>query len=414
MTALWKEEPLGAVCQFINRGVSPSYLESGGVVVLNQKCVRDHRISYEPGRRHDVTKKRVTPERFIRAGDVLVNSTGTGTLGRVAQMREAPPEPTTVDSHVTIVRPAEGLFVPEFFGYALIAVEDQIKEGGEGCGGQTELSRSKLAETYRIRFPTDRNTQRRIVAILDDAFEAIATAKTIAEKNVRNARELFGSRLDNIFGTDKAGWIERPLDEICGRITDGEHLRPKMCEVGVPFLSAKDVRDDGVVFGESLFVSEDDAQKFRRRCNPERGDILIVSRGATVGRTCVVETDRVFCLLGSVILLKLKTGLASRFVAYALKSTVARRNLMSASEASAQQAIYLRDIKPLKIKTPPLHQQVLVADALDALSEELNSLEEIIQRKLAALNELRQSLLNQAFAGALTGRSIDQQLAEVA
>lgn len=187
-----------------------------------------------------------------------------------------------------------------------------------------------------------------------------------------------------------------------------------MCGVGVPFLSAKDVRDDGVVFSESLFVSEEDAQKFRRRCNPERGDILIVSRGATVGRTCVVETDRVFCLLGSVILLKVANGLASRFVAYALKSTAARRNLMSASEASAQQAIYLRDIKPLKIKTPPLHQQVLVADALDTLSVEINSFEAIVQRKLAVLNELRQSLLNQAFAGALTDRSVDQQLAEIA
>ena len=135
MKSGWQTDKLGSVCLLLNRGISPKYLEEGGVCVLNQKCVRDHRINYEQSRRHDHDAKKVSPDRFIQLGDVLVNSTGTGTLGRVAQVREQPPESTTVDSHVTIVRPSPNKFFSEFFGYMLQFIEEEIKEAGEGCGG---------------------------------------------------------------------------------------------------------------------------------------------------------------------------------------------------------------------------------------------------------------------------------------
>src|ERR1035441_1944601 len=103
----WESKKLGEVCSFLNRGISPKYIDEGGIFVLNQKCVRDHCVSFEFARRHDVGVKPVGGQRLLRAGDVLVNSTGTGTLGRVAQLRDDPPEPTTVDSHVTIARPSD-------------------------------------------------------------------------------------------------------------------------------------------------------------------------------------------------------------------------------------------------------------------------------------------------------------------
>jgi type I restriction enzyme S subunit len=160
MKAGWVIKPLGKVCSLLNRGISPKYLESGGLCVLNQKCIRDHEVSFGPSRRHDGEQKRVAPERFIRRGDVLVNSTGTGTLGRVAQVKEEPPEPTTVDSHVTIVRPLDGLFFEDFFGYMLVVIEEAIKEAGEGCGGQIELARSVLSEKFFVSYPTDLSTKR--------------------------------------------------------------------------------------------------------------------------------------------------------------------------------------------------------------------------------------------------------------
>ena len=104
------------------------------------------------------------------------------------------------------------------------------------------------------------------------------------------------------------GWEWVAPDDFSIKITDGEHFRPKTQDEGIYFLSAKDVREDGISLEDPLFISEETAKVALQRCNPERGDILIVSRGATVGRMCTVDIDEVFCLLGSVILINRLLG----------------------------------------------------------------------------------------------------------
>jgi type I restriction enzyme S subunit len=149
----WATANLGEVCEMINRGISPKYIDDGGVCVINQKCIRNHTINTSLARRHDLAAKLVNPERYIKVGDVLVNSTGTGTLGRVAQVRRETKEPTTVDTHVTIVRPHAGKFFNDFFGYMLVRIEDEIASSGEGASGQTELARLTIAESSGFPFP---------------------------------------------------------------------------------------------------------------------------------------------------------------------------------------------------------------------------------------------------------------------
>ena len=180
----WNSLLLKDACEFINRGISPSYLENDneGILILNQKCVRNHKINFELGRRHDVLKKQVKEERLIRYGDVLVNSTGTGTLGRVAQVVDEILEPTTVDSHVTIVRPNLNKFSANFFGFMMIQIEDDIKKAGEGSVGQTELSRTTLSDKLKVVFPNDKKLQ-------DSLFIKLTTAKENSIK-VKNLMEL--------------------------------------------------------------------------------------------------------------------------------------------------------------------------------------------------------------------------------
>ena len=193
----WEIKKLGEVCEFINRGISPKYNELGGLIVLNQKCIRNHVVNYSLARIHNESEKSVSNERLIKIGDVLVNSTGTGTLGRVAQVVNE--SRATVDSHITIVRPRNDIFYLPFFGKAMIFIEDEIAKGGEGCGGQTELSRTKLKDEYHIRYPKSLPEQQRIVSILDQTFAKIAKAKANAEQNLKNAKELFESYLQKVF-----------------------------------------------------------------------------------------------------------------------------------------------------------------------------------------------------------------------
>lgn len=139
----WYISALGEECSYLNRGISPKYLDQGGVLVLNQKCIRGFAIDSSRGRRHDPAQRSVNG-RLLQLGDVLVNSTGVGTLGRVAQVLWLD-EPTIVDSHVTVVRVGERLN-SAFLGQWFALKQNEIEALGEGSTGQTELSRGKLAD----------------------------------------------------------------------------------------------------------------------------------------------------------------------------------------------------------------------------------------------------------------------------
>lgn len=143
------EARLADVAELVTRGITPSYTEDGsGVVVLNQKCVRHHRILTEQARLTSPAKTRA--EKMLRRNDVLINSTGQGTLGRTA--RWTLDIDSTVDSHVTIVRFDKEKVDPVCGGHAVLAAEPRIEALGEGSTGQTELSRAMVSD-LRIRLP---------------------------------------------------------------------------------------------------------------------------------------------------------------------------------------------------------------------------------------------------------------------
>ena len=146
----WRVDHLGEVTSVLNRGISPSYVEDGGVLVLNQKCVRDGRVDTTKARRHDPTR-RDPSARLLQVGDVLINSTGQGTLGRVAPVTVIN-EPTTIDSHVTLVRPDLCNVSAPYLHLLLERQQPAIEALGEGSTGQTELSRRRLGE-LRILVP---------------------------------------------------------------------------------------------------------------------------------------------------------------------------------------------------------------------------------------------------------------------
>ena len=394
----WEIKTLGEVCSFLNRGISPRYLESGGVCVLNQKCIRDHRVSYEPSRRHDAKAKKVGNERLIQAGDVLVNSTGTGTLGRVAQLRESPPEPTTVDSHVTIVRPTPGKFYPEFFGYMLVIIEDAIKEAGEGCGGQTELARSVLAEKFPVHYPESLPEQQRIVGILDEAFEDLATAKANAEKNLQNARALFESHLDSVFTQRGEGWIVRPISEIAmhslGKMLD----KAKNKGVLQPYLRNINVRWFTFDLSDLLqmpFLPQESA-----KYTAVKGDVLICE-GGYPGRAAIWDEDYPIYFQKALHRVRFHEPEHSKWFVYYLfaqdKSGKLKQNFSGAGIQHFTGEVLARFELPL----PPLSELRRAVARFEELSTETQRLAALCQRKLAALDALKKSLLHQAFAGKL-------------
>jgi type I restriction enzyme, S subunit len=137
----WKIYKLGNITAFLSRGLTPTYANSG-VAVINQRCIRNQTIDFSNIRFHDENLREVkSKEAFV--GDILINSTGVGTLGRVAIIKRLE-QRSTVDTHITIVRANSTVVNPNYLGYFLLSKESIIEEMGEGSTGQTELKRAVL------------------------------------------------------------------------------------------------------------------------------------------------------------------------------------------------------------------------------------------------------------------------------
>lgn len=183
----WGKTPLGEQTAFFNRGIAPKYDDSAKGRVINQKCIRDGRLSLEPARRQS---KDVKPDRLVRLGDVLINSTGAGTLGRVAQVR-IPIEDCTVDTHVTIARPIDADSAT-YFGQALLNLERVFSEMGKGATNQLELSRSDIGAVEIWKPP--RNLCVEFHRLVGPMLEQAAQL-SIANLSLEKARDLLLPKL---------------------------------------------------------------------------------------------------------------------------------------------------------------------------------------------------------------------------
>lgn len=203
----WKIQPLDEVTSYLKRGIQPIYLDTNGVLVLNQKCIRDYHIDISNARRHDNEKKSIKG-REIKIGDVLVNSTGVGTLGRIAQVL-AIEETTIVDSHVTIIRANSELLTWNTLGLLIYNRQSEIEELGEGSTGQTELSRTHLGALKIIIPPLS------IQKVFDEKVLILRKTTTLNDYQIRNMTIIRDSLLPKLMsGKIRVKEAEEILEEV--------------------------------------------------------------------------------------------------------------------------------------------------------------------------------------------------------
>ena len=182
-------EILGNLSSYIKRGVTPKYVDEEGFCVLNQKCIRDGAVNYEPSRLTS-KNKRFNEDKVLQDGDVLVNSTGTGTLGRTALFSSvSQSDIVLVDSHITIVRPNKKLVNPHYLAYALRLKEPNIVNMARGATNQVELSAMDLGQLELPLF--SRDDQDRIAHVLQNYDELISNNKRRIELLEESARQLY-------------------------------------------------------------------------------------------------------------------------------------------------------------------------------------------------------------------------------
>lgn len=267
---------------------------------------------------------------------------------------------------------------------------DKATEGDHKIKGRT-LNKAKLKEIGVLVPPLPE--QRGIVAILDEAFEAIATAKANTEKNLQNAQAILDGHLHELFSQHREGWQVARVVE-CFKVRSGD------------FLPAKSMVTDGAVpvYGGNGVAGTHNAANLS-------GEQVVIGRvGAKCGNVRHVVgdiwlTDNAFHI----------SEYLRPFDPAFLAKLLGLKNLRQTANQAAQPVISYTTIKNVELSFPvSIESQRDIASKLGKLEGGVADFVEICERKLAALDELKKSLLHQAFTGQITAKSTDQQLAEVA
>lgn len=314
------------------------------------------------------------------------------------------------------------LLSPQFL-YRITTIQELRRLGAEmmtGAAGQQRVPNSFLAnitiplpplpeQNAIVRYLDymDRRIRRlisakkKLIALLEEEKQAIihnAVTRGL-DPNVR----LKPSGVEWL-GDVPEHWEIIRLKLLIEKITDGEHITPQLSNTGIPLLSAKDIRDRTILYNVDKYVNLHDAELYWKRCCPESNDLLIVSRGATIGRIALVKEDTPFCLMGSVILCKSRNDYDTDYLYYALNSQHAQTSLWFSSASSAQQAIYIQDVKELHIPIPPLSERNIIVKFLEGKLMNIFNTITHAQRQITLLEEYRTRLIADVVTGKLDVR----------
>ena len=352
----WKEVKLGEITSLIKRGVSPKYVEEDGIVVINQKCVRSSKINFEEARLTSKVKK-ISDEKYVKVGDVLVNSTGTGTLGRTGYVSYLHNQ-TTVDTHVTIVRSKNEIANSRFIGFVLSLYEPIIENLGKGATNQIELSAKDLA-SLKINLPP-LETQRKIASILsgyDDLIENNLKRIKILEEMAQQTYEEWFVRMrfpgyetavmNDVTGLPE-GWEKVKCFDAMEVLSGGT---PKTnvddyWNGGIEFFTPKDAKSGTYTNGTEKTVTELGVKKCNSKLYP-KDTVFITARG-TVGKLNLASKPMI--MNQSCYALKGRNEVTQFFLFCAMNSTI--ETFKSASNGGVFNTIIVDTFKFLDFIIP--------------------------------------------------------------
>jgi type I restriction enzyme, S subunit len=402
----WPTKTLGEVCGFV-RGPfggtlkKSGFVENGFAVYEQQHAIYNQ---FEEVRYFIDDAKFQEMQRFeLHPNDLIMSCSGT--MGKVAivpgNIRRG-----IINQALLKLTPTSAVS-PDFLKYWMDSTDfqDSLKEQSGGAAIQNVASVGILKQ-IQISLPSLRE-QQRIVGIIDEAFDGIATAKVNARKNLQNASALFDSHLQSVFTQRGKGWLERTFEDVCHKITDGTHHSPQtqFSESGpgrFPYITSKNIRNNYMDLLNVAYIERAFHDEVYARCQPSLGDVLLTKDGANTGTVTLNTLDKPFSLLSSVCLIKTNQAvLRPAFLCYYLQSSTGLSSIVGQMTGAAIKRIVLKDIKKAAIPFPPLKEQDSIVTTLNSLLAESQHLESIYQQKLAALEALKKSLLHKAFTGEL-------------
>lgn len=405
MKAEWKTQTLEESCQFSNglwKGEKPPFVRAG--VIRNTNFTKDGALDDSDIAYLDVEAKKLE-KRTLQFGDVILEKSGGGPkqpVGRVILFDKSEGvfsfSNFTAALRVRDPRSLDFRFLHKFLHWTYIA---GITEGMQSNSTGIRNLDGDAYKAIKICFPT-LPEQQRIVTLLDDAFDGIATAKVHAEKNLHNARAIFECHLQAVFdeAAEIGEWVV--LADLATDITDGDHMPPPKSSQGVPFITigniAKATRT--VDFSDTFMVPRAYFDGLKPNKKPQVGDVLYTVTGS-FGLPVLITESREFCFQRHIGLIRPRPGVSSEWLYYLLMSPQVFKQANEGATGTAQKTVSLKVLRGYKVPKVQVETQLSTVAKLDSLFEETQRLESIYQQKITALNELKKSLLHRAFSGQL-------------
>jgi type I restriction enzyme S subunit len=385
----WTWKPLGEVCKTGSGGTPLSsrkeYYEGGNIPWLLSGEVAQGNVREA---KNFITKAGLenSAAKIFPKDTVLVAMYGA-TAGQVGILRfEA-----ATNQAVCGILPNDQ-FVPEFLFYFLLAKKDDLVAQATG-NAQPNISQIKIKNT-EVPVPPLAE-QQRIVGILDEAFAGLATAKANAEKNLQNARALFESHLQSVFTQRGQGLAETTLGTVCEFVGGSQPPKSVFSKTktadNIRLIQIRDYKSDKHV----VYIPRVQARRF---CGVD--DVMIGRYGPPL-----FQILRGLEGAYNVALMKAvpdESMLTRDFLFYFLKhSTILQYVIYHSERAAGQIGVTKETLEPYPIALPSLIDQQKVVETITQLEAETQRLASLYERKLAALDALKKSLLHQAFTGEL-------------
>jgi len=401
----WEIKTLGEVCEF-QRGLT--YAKGDEVDISDNVVLRATNIDLATNllifnELKYINDKVVVPEsKKVKKGSLMI-CTASGSkshLGKVAYIDDD--YGYAFGGFMGMLTPLNGL-LPKFLFHLMTSEDYKDFIGALSDGANINNLTFDNLKRFPVPIPP-LPEQQRIVGLLDEAFEGLATAKANAEKNLQNARALFESHLQSVFTQRGPGWVETTLN----RATDGINTGPfgsilhksDYVADGIPLVNPAHITEVGIEPDLRKTVSKATALRLKNYIMRE-GDIVIGRRGE-MGRCALVTEveDGWLCGTGS-FCIKPSSRCDTRYLVRFLRSDSCKARLEKIAGGAVMPNLSNTDLGNLTFDLPPLDRQKAIVEEIDALSTETQRLAAIYSRKFAALEALKKSLLHQAFSGGL-------------
>ncbi len=392
----WEEKKLGEISD-INYGYTEkTSFDEVGPKFLRITDIQENGVNWEtvPYCKCDDIQ---LPKYQLEKGDIVFARTGA-TTGK-SYLIETPPLSVFASYLIRLQISNKNLLLPKYVSLFFQTQNywDKINEGISGSA-QGGFNATKLKALTILIPPIEE--QKRIVAILDEAFEHLDTATRNAEKNLANAKELFESYLQSVFANPNDDWEEKSLGEVLQKT---ETINPvKEPEKDFIYVDVSSVNKENLRIENTSLIKGKDAPS-RARKLIKTNDVIFATVRPTLKRIALIpqKFDNQVCSTGYFVL-RGKEFLENKFIFYFLQTAAFIKEMETLQKGASYPAVTDKNVKEQIIKFPKsIEKQKQIVSKLDALSAECKRLEEIYQRKLENLEELRKSILQKAFDGEL-------------